>query len=143
MLRGKLIHPEILEALGRAGHGSKILIADGNYPFATAAAPRARQVFLNLSPGMVKVTDVLRALVEAVPIEAAAVMKPPGETPPIFAEFSEILPAEVALDPMERFAFYDAARDDNLALLIATGEERVYANILLTIGVVMQQQTGA
>ena len=43
MLKGKLIHPEILDALGKAGHGSKILIADGNYPFATAAAPRARQ----------------------------------------------------------------------------------------------------
>lgn len=136
MLRGKLIHPEILEALGRAGHGSKILIADGNYPFATAVSPRARQVFLNLSPGLVKVTDVLRVLVEAIPVESASVMKPQDETPPIFAEFSQILPAEVALDPLDRFAFYSAARDDNVALLIATGEERVYANILLTIGVV-------
>ena len=50
----------------------------------------------------------------------------------------EILPDGLALDPMERFAFYAAARDDNMALLIATGEERVYANILLTIGVVKQ-----
>ena len=58
--------------------------------------------------------------------------------PPIFAEFSEILPDGLALDPLERFAFYAAARDDNMALLIATGEERVYANILLTIGVVKQ-----
>lgn len=138
MLKGKLIHPEILEALGKAGHGSKILIADGNYPFATAVAPRAKQVYLNLSPGMVKVTDVLRALVEAIPIETAAVMMPPGEMPPIFAEFSEILPDEMALDPLERFAFYAAARDDSMALLIATGKERVYANILLTIGVVKQ-----
>ena len=138
MLKGKLVHPEILEALGKAGHGSKILIADGNYPFATAVAPRAKQVYLNLSPGMVKVTDVLRALVEAIPIETAAVMMPPGEMPAIFAEFSEILPDEMALDPLERFAFYAAARDDSMALLIATGEERVYANILLTIGVVKQ-----
>jgi L-fucose mutarotase len=138
MLKGKLIHPEILEALGKAGHGSKILIADGNYPFATAAALRAKQVYLNLSPGMLKVTDVLRALVEAIPIEAAAVMMPAGEVPPIFAEFSEILPDGMTLDPLERFAFYAAARDDSMALLIATGEERVYANILLTIGVVKQ-----
>ena len=138
MLKGKLIHPEILEALGKAGHGSKILIADGNYPFATAAAPRSKQVYLNLSPGVLKVTDVLRALVEAIPIEAAAIMMPPGEVPPIFAEFSEILPGGMSLDPLERFAFYAAARDDNTALVIATGEERVYANILLTIGVVKQ-----
>lgn len=136
MLRGKLIHPEILDALGRAGHGSKILIADGNYPFATGVAPRARQVFLNLSPGMVKVTDVLRVLVEAVPLEAASVMQPPDETPPIFAEFREILPQGLELDPLERFAFYAASKDESVALLVATGEERIYANILLTIGVV-------
>lgn len=136
MLRGKLIHPEILEALGRAGHGSKILIADGNYPFATAVAPRARQVFLNLSPGVLKVTDVLQVLVEAVPIEGASVMMPQGDEPAIFAEFRQLLPSAVELDPLERFAFYSASKEDDVALLIATGEERVYANILLTIGVV-------
>jgi L-fucose mutarotase len=136
MLRGKLIHPEILEALGRAGHGSKILIADGNYPFSTAVVPRARQVFLNLSPGLLKVTDVLGVLVDAVPIEAASVMMPPGDEPAIFAEFRQLLPSEVELEPLERFAFYSASREDDVALLIATGEERVYANILLTIGVV-------
>src|SRR6478609_10190670 len=32
MLRHHLIHPQINEALGRAGHHSIILIADGNYP---------------------------------------------------------------------------------------------------------------
>lgn len=136
MLRGKLIHPEILDALGRAGHGSKILIADGNYPFGTGVAPRARQVFLNLSPGLLKATDVLGVLVEAVPLEAAAVMMPPGEPPPIFGEFRELLPPEIELEPLERFAFYAAAKDESVALLVATGEERIYANILLTIGVV-------
>ena len=136
MLRGKLVHPEILEALGRAGHGSKVLIADGNYPFATASGLRARLVFLNLSPGLVSVTDVLGVLADAIPIEAASVMMPQGETPPIFTEFSQLLPAEVQLQPLDRFAFYAASRDESVALVIATGEERVYANILLTIGVV-------
>ena len=134
MLKGKLIHPEILEALGRAGHNSKVLIADGNYPFSTASARRARLVFLNLSPGLVKVTDVLAALVEAVPIEAAAVMQPPDEMPPIFAEFSQLLPAGIELQPLERYSFYAAGRDETVALVIATAEERLYANILLTIG---------
>jgi L-fucose mutarotase len=136
MLKGKLLHPEILDALGRAGHGSKVLIADGNYPFATGVGPRARQVFLNLSPGMLKVTDVLGVLVGAIPIEAAAVMVPPDEPPPIFEEFRRILPEGMQLEPLERFAFYAASKEESVALLIATGEERVYANILLTIGVV-------
>jgi L-fucose mutarotase len=37
---------------------------------------------------------------------------------------------------MGRFEFYDAARGPNVALVIATGEQRIYANILLTLGVV-------
>jgi L-fucose mutarotase len=56
MLKSRLLHPEILEALGRAGHSSKILIADGNYPFATQLGPGARLVSLNLSPGLVNAT---------------------------------------------------------------------------------------
>jgi L-fucose mutarotase len=35
MLKSRFLHPEILKALGRASHSSKILVADGNYPFAT------------------------------------------------------------------------------------------------------------
>lgn len=34
MLTGKLIHPELIHQLSLCGHGSKLLIADGNYPLA-------------------------------------------------------------------------------------------------------------
>nr|PZN32891.1 MAG: RbsD or FucU transport [Chloroflexota bacterium] len=136
MLRYRLIHPEILAALGTAGHGSQILIADGNYPFVTGSPPSARRVYLNLAPGLVNVTDVLAALADAVPIEAAHVMVPDtGPEPPIFAEFRALLPG-LELQALGRFPFYEAARGPNTALVIATGERRVYANILLTIGVV-------
>ena len=36
----------------------------------------------------------------------------------------------------DRFAFYDRCLDRDVCLVIATGEQRLYANILLTIGVV-------
>jgi L-fucose mutarotase len=39
------------------------------------------------------------------------------------------------LAPLGRFEFYDAACGPHLALAIATGDQRLYANILLTIGV--------
>jgi L-fucose mutarotase len=136
MLRYTLLHPEILAALGGAGHGSRVLIADGNYPFGTGAPPAARRVYLNLAPGILTVTDVLRVLADAIPIEAAHVMVPDsGPEPPIFAEFRAILP-DLALETIGRFPFYDAVRGPDTALVIATGERRVYANILLTIGVV-------
>lgn len=136
MLKTKLLHPEILAALGGAGHGSKVLIADGNFPFSTGANPAARRVYLNLAPGLVTVTDVLKVLVDAIPIEAAEVMQPPTGEPLIFAEFRALL-SGMDLKPLGRFEFYDAAREHDVALVITTGEQRIYANLMLTIGVVM------
>lgn len=137
MLRTRLLHPDILRSLASAGHGSKVLIADGNYPFTTGSNPSADIVFLNLAPGLLTVTDVLKVLVDAIPIEAAEVMMPAdGPEPPIFSEFRQLLGHGIALQPLGRFEFYDAAQDSDLALVIATGEQRIYANILLTIGVV-------
>ncbi len=137
MLKTKLLHPEILAALGGAGHGSKVLIADGNFPFGTGANPVAKRVYLNLAPGLVTATDVLKVLVEAIPIEAAEVMLPAtGPEPSIFAEFRDLLPG-LDLKPLGRFEFYDTARERDVMLVISTGEQRIYANLLLTIGVVM------
>ena len=147
MLRTKLLHPELLAALGGAGHGAKVLIADGNYPVGTMAPPRAARIYLNLSPGVVTVTDVLDALVETIPIEAAEVMVPDkGREPPIFADFRKILKrsttalplhsGDLPLTTLSRFAFYEAASQPDVAVAVATGEKRIYANILLTIGVV-------
>ncbi|MBC7236780.1 MAG: RbsD or FucU transport [Chloroflexi bacterium] len=137
MLKHKLTHPQILAALGQAGHGSKVLIADGNYPFSTGSNPDAEHVYLNLTRGFAPVDQVLEVLVEAVPIEAAFVMMPDdGREPPIFARFREVLGEGIPLQPLGRFAFYDAARSCDVALVIATGEQRIYANILLTVGVV-------
>ena len=47
MLKTTLLHPDILRSLASAGHGSKVLIADGNYPFTTGSNPSADIVFLN------------------------------------------------------------------------------------------------
>ncbi len=145
MLKGALIHPQILEALGRAGHSSQVLIADGNYPFATRLGPKATLVNLNLSPGVVSGVQVLQALVTAIPIEGALVMQYPTDgpnalpEPPVWAEYRTILAtagAAVELLPLERFAFYEAAGSPNVVLTIATGEQATFANLLLTIGVI-------
>lgn len=137
MLRTRLIHPEILDALGRAGHGSQVLIADGNYPFSTGAPAEARRVYLNLMPGLVAATDVLDALLEAIVVEAAAVMVPPdGAMQPIHSEFAEMLPFGLQLKLLPRFEFYAKVRTPDTCLVIATGERRRFANLLLTIGTI-------
>jgi L-fucose mutarotase len=137
MLKTKLLHPEILAVLGSNGHGSRLLIADGNYPFTTGVPENAKKVFLNLSPGMFSVTDVLRVINEAIPIESYLVMLPPDETPQaIHDEFSGILGESTPVIKVKRFDFYKEARSPDTCLVIATGEIRRFANILMTVGVV-------
>jgi L-fucose mutarotase len=137
MLTSTLIHPTILGVLGASGHGSVVLIADGNYPFNTRSNPAAEKVYLNLMPGVLTVTQVLEALLTAIPVEAARVMRrDDGSDPEIYADFRAML-GGVELQPLERFAFYAQAKEPDVALVIATGEQRLYANIMLTIGVVL------
>ena len=82
-------------------------------------------------------TDVLEVLVEAVPIESAEGIAPDdGSEPRIFETYRELLPAGTPLNKLGRFEFYDKARTPDTALVIATGEQRTWACIILTIGVI-------
>lgn len=135
MLYGPMIHPPLLRALAGAGHGSKVLIADSNYPHETLANARSEVIFLNLAPGLINATEVLEVIKKTVPLEAATVMVPDDGTPvPIQAEFRAALP-DIEFEEVGRWDFYDLAKADNVAVVIATGEARIYANLLLTIGV--------
>jgi L-fucose mutarotase len=146
MLKSQLLHPQILQALARAGHGAKVLISDGNYPHWVKRGPNAEVVFLNLSPGKMTCTEVLAALLSAIPIEKAEVMdyaktgpNSLSQDPPIWNEFRQILHdngADLELDKIERFKFYDVAGTPEVCLTVATGDQRIYANLLLTVGVV-------
>jgi L-fucose mutarotase len=135
VLRTRLIHPQILAALAAAGHGSRLLIADGNFPHATATPPGASRVYLNLSPGRVTVTEVLEAVAATVPLEAASVMRPhDAAAPAVLAEYTALLPPGTPVEVVERFAFYELTRRPDVTLAVATGDQRLYANLLLTIG---------
>lgn len=137
MLRTQLIHPGILQALGEAGHGSTVLITDGNFPHGFMPHAGAHRVYLNLSPGKLLVTEVLEALLTAVPVESVTLMQSDGPVPPeAHAAVRALLPGDVPVELLERFAFYDRTREPSLALVVATGDQRLYANVLFTIGVV-------
>ena len=134
MLKTKLIHPEIMAALSLCGHGSKVLIADGNYPLAEKSG-NAQKVYLGLCPGTPTVTQVLEAIHSVCEIEKAEVMKTPdGSEPEIYPEFKKEL-SDLDLTVLGQYEFYDACMAENVVqLAISTGEKRTYANILLTIG---------
>lgn len=122
-----------MAALARCGHGSKILIADGNYPLEQKTECEDL-VYLGLTSGSPTVTEVLKALHGVVNFEKAELMTPEeGPEPKIFEEFREELPG-IEFEQLGRYEFYDACRSEDVLLAVSTGEKRVFANILLTIG---------
>ena len=145
MLYSELIHPKISEVLARAGHSAKILIADGNYPASSAIGPKAELVSLNLSPGLVTVAQVLKVLLTAIPIEAVNTMGMPADDPyrlpgdpPVWNDYRGILKAaglSLELQPISRWDFYDAVDSRDHVLTIQTGDQALWANLLLTVGV--------
>ena len=135
MLKNGCIHPGIMKALSLCGHGDKVLIADGNYPLAGKTGAASEKVYLGVSAGIPTVTDVLKAILCEIQVEAAEVMEPgTGKDPEIYAEFAELLP-DLELSRLGRYEFYDACCKDGVRLVISTGEQRTFANILLTVGV--------
>lgn len=145
MLKHQLIHPEINAIIGRAGHHSQILIADGNYPASSTLGPNAELVSLNLAPGLVTVAQVLETLLTAIPIDFVNTMGIPDDDPyagqgdpPAWDEFRQILKkanSPVELKPIQKWDFYEAVASNNLVLTIQTGDQALWANLLLSIGV--------
>lgn len=145
MLTSTLIHPEISRILACAGHSSKVLIADGNYPAASARGPRSELVSLNLAPGLLTVAQVFRVLLTAIPVETVNTMGMPADDPyrlphdpPVWEEYRSLLldaRSDIALQPISRWDFYDAVDSRDHVLTIQTGDQALWGNLLLTIGV--------
>ena len=136
----KSIHPlltgPLLSILADMGHGDEIAIVDANFP-AHAVANRLVE-----TPG-VSATAIVEAILTVFPLDdfvdaPAAVMQAPGDVPAIYAEFSTALRSaesrSVTVDTIDRFAFYD--RSKTAFGVVATGERRLYGNIILKKGVV-------
>jgi L-fucose mutarotase len=144
MLKSTLLHPEILRVLARAGHHSRILIADGNYPASTKRGPHAELVCLNLSPGVVTVAQVLAAVLSAVPIDQVNTMGIPPDDPyaqkgepPVWNDFRDVLArggSKLKLEPILKWDFYQHVESPDHVLTIQTADQALWANVLLTMG---------
>ena len=144
MLKTTLLHPDILRVVARAGHHAKILIADGNYPASTKRGPNAELVCLNLSPGIVTVTQVLAALLAAVPIDHINTMGIPPDDPyaskgepAVWNEYRRVIAeagSELSLVPVLKWDFYKQVESSDHVLTIQTADQALWANVLLTVG---------
>ncbi|MCA0271371.1 MAG: ribose ABC transporter [Proteobacteria bacterium] len=139
-----ILNADLLHALAAMGHGDDIVIADANFPADAVArattlghalrldgvgAARAARAILSLMP--------LDTFVDA-PARRMEVVGQPGEMPEVQHEVArEIAAAEgrpVALAPIERHAFYEAAK--SAYCVVATGERRFYGCFILKKGVI-------
>lgn len=133
-----LLSPDLLHALRGMGHGDEIAIVDANFP---AASTARRLIRLDGIPA----TRALEAVLSVLPLddfaECAAhcmeVVGDPHAEPEICRAFADILRREAdqgaRLGKIERFAFYDRVRA--AFAVVATGETRLYGNIILAKGI--------
>ncbi|MEP4077200.1 RbsD/FucU family protein [Haloferula sp.] len=143
MLKTPVIHPQIMEALGRSGHFAQVVIADGNLPVGAMTGPNSTTVHLNFKPGLLDAVTVLEGIVEVCPIQGATVMEKPADANSEIHESYKSILGDVTWEEMERWAFYDKIRDQATTLIIQTGEQRRFANLILTVGVVkMEEESG-
>lgn len=139
MLKGidPLLGPELLAMLRAMGHGDEIVIADANFPASSIARRLVRLDGVDAVRAAAAIVSVL-PLDDFVPNAAfrMAVAGAPEEIPPVCRAFAEVLgKAGYAgnIEPIERMAFYERARA--AYGVVATGEGRLWGNLILKKGV--------
>ena len=136
-----ILSPALLRALRAMGHGDEIVIVDANFPATSTGRPVIRL-------DGIAATRALDAILSLLPLDTFVphaawcmeVVGAPDREEPIFAEFREIIArregARFDLARLERFAFYERAL--KAFAIVATGESRLYGNVILKKGVIEQ-----
>lgn len=143
MLKGisKIVSPELIKVLCEMGHGDEIVIADGNFPSESLGRRVIRadgiggaamlDAVLSLIP-LDTYSDPNFILMELMDCDKGRI------DPVIWQTYQEIAGKQdknLKVGYIDRFEFYRRAQ--NAYAVIATGEEAVYANILIKKGVVL------
>lgn len=140
MLKGisPLLSPELLAELSRMGHGDEIVLADAHFPGDTMSGNVLR------ADGL-RIPDLLGAILPLCELDAyvddpiAMMAAVEGDTldPSVEESYRAVIdrhaPDAPAITRIERFAFYDRAR--NAFAVVMTGETAKYGNIILKKGV--------
>ena len=134
-----LLSPELLSTLRAMGHGDELAIVDANYPAASTGRPVIRA---DGSAATVMAAAVLSLmpLDDFVPCAAfhMEVVDSPEGRMPIFDEFRSLLrkyePKMAKFEGIERFAFYERVK--KCYAVVATGERRLYGNLILKKGII-------
>jgi L-fucose mutarotase len=141
MLRGidPIIGPDLLFTLRAMGHGDEITVVDANFP----ALAMAKRLIRMDGHDAVRVTDAILSLMPLdrfAPDETAIRMEvvgDPAAEPAVCTLFQNVIDNRdpgYKLAKLERFAFYERAKQS--FAIVATGERRLYGNVILKMGVI-------
>ena len=140
MLKGldPLLGPELLMTLRAMGHGDEIAVVDGNYP-ADAHAARLIRLDGHDAPRIVDAILSVMPLDEMVPETAfrPAAYGDPARIEPVMTELQQVVTRHepgVTLKPLIGEDFYGRVRA--AYAIVASGERRLYGNIILRKGVI-------
>lgn len=131
-----IISPELMKVLMQMGHGDEIVLADGNYPTESAGTKTIRADGLDV-PGLLKAILQFFPLDSYVNINVIYMDTGNDEIPSIWNKYQEILKKSgenFNIGKLERFKFYKRA--SQAYCIVASGEQALYANIILKKGVV-------
>lgn len=146
MLKGidPRLNADVLHVLRMMGHGDVLIIADTNFPSDSVARATVYGSLLRMDN--LTAAEAVEAVLSVMPLDTFVddfagrmeIVGEPDTIPPVQAEVQQkINRAEGAERPMisiERFAFYDMARQSYA--VIQTGERRFYGCFMLRKGVI-------
>jgi L-fucose mutarotase len=137
-----VIGPELLDALFRMGHGDELVLADAFFP----GDSMGRRVIRADGLRIPQLLDGILALINLdsfVPMPLAMMQPVPGDAldPEVEAAYRVAIeahwPGSPAIERVERFAFYERARQ--AYAVVMTGETVKYGNIIIKKGVIPVQ----
>lgn len=134
------ISPDLLKIICEMGHGDEIVLADANFPSASIAQRLVR------ADG-IEIPELLSGILELFPLDQydntnfILMEKCKGDTADVsvWSEYENILKKnnpEAEMSFIERFDYYERAK--KAYAVVATGERRQYANIILKKGCVLK-----
>ena len=140
MLKGisPLLSPQLLATLCEMGHGDEIVLADAHFP-GESVGPRVLRADGLRIPSLLEAILPLMALDGYVDSPVTMMGAVVGDTldPAVEEAYRAVIdrhaPDAPAISRLERFAFYDRARE--AFAVVMTGETAKYGNVILTKGV--------
>ena len=139
-----VLTPELLYVLATMGHGDDLVLADANFPAASVAAQTVHGSVIDLAG--VDCVRAARAILSVFPLDdhvpapasRMAVTEHPDEPSPVQVlvqgEIDSASGRERPMEPIERFAFYEAAR--KAFAVVRTSEERFYGDFIFRKGAI-------